>query len=235
MRLHRLKNILFAMAVLIAGCGTKEPAKPAAPPWLGTVKASIASGDYPAALKELEDQTARVPLPAFAEEAWYLQGYLQAYGLSDFRKARTPLQNLVDSNPRHRLAAKAIRLLGDCYYFDSLYEPARRQYQALLEMYGDAGQGAYALYQTGNCWSQQDKPGEALTSWRDAVEKYPKDPWAVRSQLQVANMYVALDDPQMAKPELQKLLEMTTDPVVQAAVQESLKKLETGASKPGGR
>jgi tetratricopeptide (TPR) repeat protein len=229
------RSCLLLLAILAAGCDRVDRSRPSTPPWMPEVRALAAAGNYRQALALLEDQTSRVPPPPFAGEALYLQGYLQAYGLSDFRRARGPLQALVDSDPRHRLGAFAMRLLGDCFYFDGLYEPARRQYRALLETHGASGHGAYALYQTGNCWFQEDDPGKALTSWREAVDGFPKDPWAVRSQLQVANVYVKLDDPQMAIPELERLSSMTTDPVVRSTVQESLRKLGGASPRTGSR
>jgi len=227
------QRLLFLLVLtLLVGCGSKHPSPPPGPPWWGTVKSHVSLGEYDKALAVLQDQTSRVPLPAYAEEALFLEGYLQAHGRFDFRKARQPLQTLVDTQARHRLGASALRLLGDCYYLDSLYDPARRQYRALLELHGKQGQGAYALFQMGNCWAQQDDPGRALTSWREAVDQYPTDPWAVQAQWQVVNVYVSLDDPQMARPELEKLSKMSRDPDIAAAIELSLKRLEA-ASRAG--
>lgn len=233
------RNVRYATTLVVlalaTACGSNAPRRPATPPWEVSVREKVARGDYAAAIAELEDQTSRVPPPEFSEEALYWQGYLQAYGRSDFRKARIPLQSLVDSQPRHRLGAATLRLLGDCYYFESLYEPARRQYRALLELHAAEGHGAYALYQTGNCWYQENDPGRALTSWREAVEKYPKDPWSLKAQMQVANVYVALDDPQMARPELLKLLEMTQDASLRSSVEISLRRFDSAPAKGGKR
>jgi tetratricopeptide (TPR) repeat protein len=224
----RIVTLILSLTIVLGACGRK-PAGPAPlvePPWLEPIKQMVAKGDYKDSLKALEDQVSRVPPPEGVEQAWYLQGYVQIYGRSDFKKGRAPLQALIDSNPRHPLAAKALRLLGDGYYFDSLYEPARRQYRALMEMYGQSGEGAYALLQTGNCFFQEEKSGEALTAWREAVEKHPSDPFAARAQIAIANMYVTLDDPQMAKAKIQCLLELTKEPGIVATAQDRLKRMD---------
>ena len=233
---HALMMMLAAAVLAVTGCARKAtvPTPAPSPAWLEPVKRMVKNGDYVDALRKLAESAKGAAQDAGMAEAWYLEGYVLAYGRSEYKKARIPLQKLIDADPRHPMAPYAMRLLGDCYYFGRATEAAKRQYGTLLEMYGDAGFGAYALLQTGNCWIQDGKAGDALTAWRDAVEKYPQDPCAVRAQLQVANVYIGLDDPQMARPELQKLSSMTDDPVVNGIVRAELAKMDA-KKKPRSR
>ncbi len=116
--------------------------------------------------------------------------------------------------------------MSDCRYWDGNYEKAIKEYKKLLALYGDKGFSGYAQFQIANCLLLNEKVGDALTAYRELVEKSPTDPLADSAQLMVANTYLKLQNLSQAKTELQKLMSISKNRLVQSAVQKELRQME---------
>jgi len=214
------------MGFIGAGCSKAKTAQDLDDPRLPKLKDSLASGDYNEALKLSKEIVSEVPPSPAAEEALYLQGYILAYGKSDFQGARLPLKQLLDLFPNHTYAAETRKFLADCNYWEGHYTKAIEEYKKLQDHFGDKGFGSYAQIQIANCLLLNQKVGDALTAYRELIEKYPTDPLADSAQLLIADTYLKLQNPSQARAELQKLMAMTKNRELQHATQKALRQLE---------
>lgn len=199
------------------------------PPDEGPVKKLrelLALGNYEDALKVSKEITSQVLTSPSMEEALYLQGYVLAYGKSDFQGVRSPLKQLLDSYPAGLYAASSQKLLADCQYWLGNYDKAIKEYKKLLNNYPGKGFDSYAQIQIANCLLLNDKVGDALAAYRDLVEKNPTDPLADSAQLMIANTYLKLQNFKQAKSEFQKLMSFTQDKDIQRSAQKELRQIE---------
>lgn len=224
----RLRGSALLLLALVAGfgCGRSKAAPQVDEGPILKVRASLAQGNYEEALKEAKDISSQVPPGPCTEEALYLQGYILAYDKSDFVDVRLPLKQLLDQYPGGKYAASAQRLLADCRYWLGHYNHAMNEYKKLSANYPGRGLDGYALLQTAHCLLLNDKVGDALSAYREIVEKYPTDPTADWAQLMVANTYLKLQNYSQAKTELQKLMSFTQSKDVQDEAQKALRQLE---------
>lgn len=219
-------TLLLNLFVLSAGCARQKPAAPADNQPLLKIREEISNGNYADALKSAKDISNQVPPGDNGQEALYLQGYLLAYGKSDFQGARLPLRQLLDVYPGGFYAADAQKLLADCEYWQGHYEKAGREYKKLFSSFGDRGFASYAQIQQGHCLLLDDKVGDALAAYQEIVEKYPAEPAATSAQLMIANAYLKLQNLKQAKTQLRKLMAFTKDPGIQQAAQNALRQIE---------
>lgn len=186
----------------------------------------VSQGDYEHALKASKDITSQVPPGPWNEEALYLQGYVLAYGKSDFQEVHSPLNQLLDLYPTGTFAAASQKLLADCQYWQGNYDKAIKEYKKLSANHPDSGFDSYSELQIANCLLLNDKVGDALAQYRELVEKNPTDPLADSAQLMIANTYLKLQNFKQAKLELQKLMSLTQNKDVQHSAQRELRQME---------
>lgn len=220
--------LCFFLCVILTASGCSKShsqAKPTEAP-IQKVRDDISRGDYDNALKDSKEITNQVPPGVFAEEAYYLNAYAQAFGRSDFQGAKLPLKHLLDLYPAGKFALSAQKLLADCQYWMGHYQTAGKEYKKLLTVYGGKGLDSYALFQTGNCLMLDDKVTDALAAYRELTDKYPMDPLADSAQLMIANSYLRLQNYKQAKKDLQKLISFTHDKDIQQAAQKALRLIE---------
>ncbi|HET9869270.1 MAG TPA: hypothetical protein VFR02_02055, partial [bacterium] len=124
------KTWIAAMAAALCLVGCTHPAGKT-DPQLRAIEDSITAGNYDAAVSQTRAVEAQSPAPSCAPQALYLEGYAMAYGWGDYRRARKPLEQLLDAAPAEPLASKALRLLADCDYWQGYYARAIREYQKL--------------------------------------------------------------------------------------------------------
>lgn len=222
------KNLVLLIAFLIVtlGCSGKKGAGQADDTALKKLRQAVAEGHYEEGLKIAKEISSQVPPGPFTEEALYLQGYILAYGKTDFHNARLPLKHLLDFYPNGATAPAAHKLLADCQYWQGHYRNAGREYKKLLEAHGEKGLAGYAQIQMANCLLLDDKVGDALTAYRELVEKQSNDPIADSAQLMIANTYLKLQNWRQAKSELQKLMSFTRNKEIQQSAQKTLRQME---------
>jgi TolA-binding protein len=165
-------------------------------------------------------------------EAAYLKGYVLTYGQHRFNEAREVLKGMVDEHAKHPLAPLAQKALADSFYWQGDYVHALEEYRRLQVLYGSQGWGAYALYQSGQCFWLQRKDGDSLAVFREAAEKYPGDPMADAALLRVAEVYRALDDDLQARDEFQHVLKVSKNPVVRNIAMDELETIEHESENP---
>ncbi len=215
---------ILLVALALPACKAKPKPLPL-PPALQAAYGSLAEGDYDKALASVEPLTQESPAPPGAVEAQSLKAYLLAYGKNRSLQARDAARIVVSMFGSHPLAPPAQQLIADTFYWQGNLKKAMEEYKRLADLYGDKGYGAYAYYQIGNCLYLQQKPGDALASYRDAAEKYPGDPLAGPAQLRVGEVYAKVDNPEQAKSEFLKAAKTPKDPDVQAIAQSELESL----------
>lgn len=223
---RRLWIFLFVLG-LAGGCSKAKIANPSAESQLiQKLHETVAAGKYDEALKITKEITSHVPPSPDTEEALYTEGYIKAFGRSDFQAARLPLKQLLDLYPNGVFAPEAQKLLSDCQYWQGHYHNAGRDYKKLQDQYGEKDLGPYAQMQQANCLLLDDQVAEAITAYRDLVEKFPTDPMADSAQLMIANAYLKLQNTKQAKVELKKLMSFTRDPGLQQSTQKALRQIE---------
>ncbi len=219
------------MAIL-TGCSKKPPAPKVDTEAIKKLRETMSMGNYSESIKLAREITSQVPPNSNAGEGLYLLGYLLAYYKVDFQAARLPLKQLLDLYPTGTQAADAQKLLADCQYWQGHYQSAGREYKKLLSSFGDRGYYSYAQYQQGNCLLLDDKVGDAITVFRDLVEKSPNDPLAGSAQLIIANSFLKLQNINKAKTELRKLISFTKDQDLQQTAQKALRQIEGEENEP---
>lgn len=215
-------NFLLAVAVVFAACSPK-PKSPGVgvDPLLPQLRAAVAAGNYAGALKLSKEIAAKIPASSGLEEALYLQGYLMAYGASDFQGARKPLKKLLDLFPRGPWSLGAQKLIADCWFWDKNYVMAAKEYERMEKDFG-----VYPSLQKANCLLLREEAGDALTAYRQIAEKNPGDPLADTAQLMVANTYLKVQNVPQAKTELFKLLGTTRNQELQRDIQTAIPQLD---------
>jgi len=225
-----LKKLVLTFMILVAvltACSKTKAAKPVTDnAAIKKVRETLAAGKYEEALKQAKEITAQVPAASGAEEALYLQGYILAYGKSDFQGPRTPLKQLLDIYPAGSFAPQAQKLLADCQYWQGNYDRALKEYKKLGSANPGGAFDSYIQMQEANCLLLNDKVADALTAYRELVEKYPTDPLADSAQMMIANTYLKLQNFAQAKKELQKLMSFSRNGDVQHAAQKALRQIE---------
>ena len=221
-------GVIFILVFLFFcdGCAQKKPASPSVDAPLLKLREALTQGNYAEAVKLGKEISSQVPAGNNREEALYLLGYTQAYGKSNFADARLPLKELLDHYPNGPYAADSQKLLADCQYWQGHYETAGREYKKLFSTFGEKGFAGYAQLQEGHCLLLDDKVGDALSSYRDVVEKYPNESTSTSAQLMVANSYLKLQNFKQAKVELRKLMVFTKNQDIQEAAQKTLRQIE---------
>jgi TolA-binding protein len=224
--LNRLFSALLLGLVLIApvACHKAKPAAEPTDPQIENLKALIAKAHYEEAAKKAKEIVSLVPPAPGVPEALYLESYALIFGEKDYPGARLALKQLLDFFPQSPHAMQAQQWIGDCHFWEGNYDRALREYRRLEGAGKDYA--PYALYQEANCLLLKDKVGDALTAYRDLIEKYPASPLADTAQLMVANTYLKLDDRTLAKTELQKFMSLSKNPDLVHAAQKALRQLE---------
>jgi TolA-binding protein len=226
--LFRTGSLIFLFIPWLGACQSKvkTPPAPPVPEALKPAYVSLASGFYGEALAKSEAVLKGSPTAEGSAEASYLKGYALTYGEYRFGEGRLALKNVVAQHAQHPLAPLAQKTLADTLYWQGLYERAVEEYSRLNALYGPAGWGAYALYQSGNCMLLLRKDGDALSFYRSAAEKYPDDPMADAALLRVAEVYRMLDDDLQAREELQNVLKHSRNEAVRALAMDELEAIE---------
>ena len=219
-------KLVLSGALALASCSKPKAGVPVDDSSIRKVRDDLAQGSYEDCIKASKDIASQVPPGPFAPEALYLEGYAMAFGRTDFQGARTPLHQLLDSFPPGKFSADAQKLLADCHYWQGHYQTAGKEYKKLGTVFAGKGFDAYALFQTGNCLLLDDKVSDALSDYRELVEKYPTDSLADSAQLIIATSYLKLQNYKQAKEELQKLVSMAHDDDLQHAAQKALRQIE---------
>ena len=211
----------------MTACSKGKTAQPLGnDPAIKKVRETLAAGKYDEALKLAKEITSKVPAPPGAEEALYLQGYILAYGKSDFQGPRTPLKQLMDIYPNGPFTIQAQKLLADCQYWQGNYDRALKEYKKLGSASPNGPFDSYIQMQEANCLLLNDKVGDALAAYRELVEKFPTDALADSAQMMIANTYLKLQNFPQAKKELQKLMSFSKSEDVQQAAQKALRQIE---------
>lgn len=224
-----LAGFLLAALGSVACHRRHDPKPPAVPAAVQPAYRALAEGDYVKALalsQALAQGPAEVP---GAPEALYLRGYAFLTGEGKFNEGRRALSTFVDRYPRHLLAPLAQKALADSFYWEGMPERALKEYGRLLNLAGDQGWGAYALYQSGNCMWSLRKDGDALSFYRSAGDKYPGDPMAEAALLRVAEVYRMLGDDTQARDEFQRLMKVAKDPAVRSLAMDELESIDHAA------
>ena len=217
--------LVLALTAPIA-CRKSKPVESMAPvdPQVEKLKGLIARAHYEEAVKQAKLLISQAPPSSDFSEILYYESYALIFGEKDYGSARAALKRLLDFYPQSPHAVEAQQWTADCHYWDSNYDRALKEYHKLEGAGKDAE--AYALYQEANCLLLKDKVGDALTTYRTLIEKYPSSPLADSAQLMVANTYLKLDDRALAKSELQKFMSLTKNPALLRSAQKALQQLE---------
>jgi outer membrane protein assembly factor BamD (BamD/ComL family) len=195
-------------------------------PQIEDLQSLIAKAHYEEAAKKAKDLVAQNPNAPMVSEALYLEAYALIFGEKDYPGARTVLKQFLDFFPQNPHAVEVEQWIGDCHFWEANYDRALKEYHKL------AGAGKdiepYALYQQANCLLLKDKVGDALTTYRSLVEKYPASFLSDSAQLMVANTYMKLQDHALAKAELQKFIAQSKNPNLLRSARKALQDMNEG-------
>jgi TolA-binding protein len=176
-----------------------------------------------------KDIAVRAPASPDAAQALYLEGYLLAYDKSDLQDSRPPLRKLLEAYPKSSYVIPAQKLIADSQYWQGHYSGAIEEYKKLAAL-GDSNLTLYAQLKIGNCLLLDDKVGDALTHYRELIDKNPGMAIADSAQLMTANAYVKLQNISQAKKELKKLIAQSQNHDIQESAQKALRQIEEEAS-----
>ncbi len=222
-----LTSLFFSLTILSSvACSKFKPvvAAESSNPQVENLKGLIAKAHYETAINQAKVIVSQVPPSPAVPEALYLESYALIFGEKAYPEARLALKQLLDFFPQSPHAVEGAKWIGDCHFWEGNYDRALKEYTKLEGAGNDVA--PYALYQEANCLLLKDKVGDALTSYRSLVEKFPASPLAQSAQLMVANTYLKLQDRSLAKTELQKFVSISKNPTLIHSAQNALRQLE---------
>lgn len=226
-------NKVFIVFLLIAfiqiGCSGSKSKEVSLSPEVKSIQELMVKGNYDDALKIAKDILTKAPVSQDVPTALYLEGYILAFDKSDLQNARPPLRKLLEVYPQSSYVTPSQNLIADTQYWQGHYGGAIEEYRKLESM-SDSSLGLYSKLQIGNCLLLEDKVGDALTYYRDLVEKNPGSTIADSAQLMTANAYLKLQNVPQAKKELKKLISQSQNHDIQESAQKALRQIEEDAS-----
>lgn len=227
--LKRYFLLLLTLVLTQVACFGPKTKEAAVGPEVQKIQDLIAKGTYDDALKLAKELSAKTPASPDADQALYLQGYILAYDKSDLENCRPPLRKLLADFPHSSLLVPTQKLIADTQYWQGHYKGAVEEYKKLESM-GDVNLALYAKLQIGNSLLLNDKVNDALTRYKDLMDKNPGTPIADSAQLMTANAYLKLENIPQAKKELKKLIAQTQNHDIQESAQKALRQIEEEAS-----
>ncbi len=227
--LKRYFLLLLALVLTQGACVGSKAKDVTVGPEVQKIHDLLAKGTYDDALKLAKELSAKTPASPDADQALYLQGYILAYDKSDLESCRPPLRKLLVDFPHSSLLIPTQKMIADTQYWQGHYKGAVEEYKKLESM-GDANLALYAKLQIGNSLLLNDKVNDALTRYKDLMDKNPGTPIADSAQLMTANAYLKLQNIPQAKKELKKLIAQSQNHDIQESAQKALRQIEEEAS-----
>lgn len=227
--LKRAYIVFLLIAFIQIGCSGSKSKEVSLSPEMKSIQELIAKGSYDDALKIIKNILVKVPSSHDAPAALYLEGYISALDKSDLQNARPPLRKLLEDYPQSFYVIPSQKLIADTQYWQGHYGGAIEEYRKLESM-GDSNLELYSKLQLGNCLLLEDKVGDALTYYRELIEKNPGTTIAESAQLMTANAYLKLQNVSQAKKELKKLMVQSQNHDIQESAQKALRQIEEDAS-----
>ena len=221
--------VFLLLAAVPMGCSNPKAKEAPVSPEIKALQELITKGNYDDAIKMTKDIAATVPTSPDADQALYLEGYLLSYDKSDLQDSRPPLRKLLEAYPQSSYVIPAQKLIADSQYWQGHYGGAIEEYKKLAAL-GDSSLALYAKLKIGNCLLLDDKVGDALTHYRELIDKNPGTAIADSAQLMTANAYFKLQNVTQAKKELKKLIAQSQNHDIQESAQKALRQIEEEAS-----
>lgn len=125
--------------------------------------------------------------------------------------------SLVLIAPAFGLTADEQLRFADGIYLRGLYESAVGEYLLLLRDFPGSGHEPAVLYRTGECYRQMGNQAGAERFYKRVEEEHPESPQALRALLRRAEFALADGREELARDELQRLVESRPPPDVAAA------------------
>jgi outer membrane protein assembly factor BamD (BamD/ComL family) len=227
--LKRAFIVFLLTAFIQIGCSGSKSKEVSLSPEVKSIQELMVKGSYDEALKITKDILTKVPVSMDLPIALYLEGYILAFDKSDLQNCRPPLRKLLEEYPQSTYVIPSQKLIADTQYWQGHYGGAIEEYRKLESM-GDSSFDLYSKLQIGNCLLLEDKVGDALTYYRELIEKNPGTTIADSAQLMTANAYLKLQNVSQAKKELKKLIAQSQNHDIQESAQKALRQIEEDAS-----
>lgn len=222
--------IVFSLITFVQiGCSSSKSKEVSLSPEVKSIQELLVKGSYDDALKITKDILTKVPPSRDIPIVLYLEGYILAFDKSDLQNARPPLRKLLEDYPQSTYVIPSQNLIADSQYWQGHYGGAIEEYRKLESM-GDSSLELYSKLQIGNCLLLEDKVGDALTYYKELIEKNPGTTIADSAQLMTANAYLKLQNVSQAKKELKKLIALSQNHDIQESAQKALRQIEEDAS-----
>jgi predicted negative regulator of RcsB-dependent stress response len=103
-------------------------------------------------------------------------------------------------------AAKALLRAGTVYFGEGNFAKAREQFDAYLRNPGETPWISQAVFGIAACLDAEHKDTEAITKYKEFIERYPADPSADQARLNLARLYERNNQGQQALEVLSKMM-----------------------------
>lgn len=130
------------------------------------------------------------PRTAWAQEAQFLQGWLQ-FNLGAYREAIAPLGEVLRRYPKSKWVDDALWFLGMSHYFLGEWAPARARLEALTRHKG-ALEAGKALYWLARIDEQLGAKDAAIAGYTRTIQRYPFSWYALLGRARAAALGAAL-------------------------------------------
>jgi tetratricopeptide (TPR) repeat protein len=147
-------------------------------------------GDVKGAIEAFRDQVAAAPDRPGADLA-QLKVARALVELGDLDGARRAVSELQSRWPRSALAPQAALLSASTHHLDNHHADAVRAYRAVSELYKGTQAGADALFEMGNCLTEQGQDDNAVKAFTAALSRH-KEPEVVQFALERAQRRLLL-------------------------------------------
>lgn len=143
----------------------------------GTESFPTAAAKYQAVRERADKVIAEHGSTPAGERARYLRA-LALFEGGDVAAARQALEEFLDRNPRHFLAAAVKRKIAETYEREKNFDAACERYRALAESPVAELPAEAALLDTARCENARGHREDAVAAYRRIVNEYPDSPYA---------------------------------------------------------
>jgi tetratricopeptide (TPR) repeat protein len=98
-----------------------------------------------------------------------------------------------------RAGGRALLLAAGGLFVEGKYDEAREQFERFNREYSDSRFRGEALLGIAACLDAQNKTNQAMTAYRDLIDRRPTDYVLPQAQFALARLYVAQDKPELAR------------------------------------
>jgi outer membrane protein assembly factor BamD len=145
---------------------------------------------YPAAVTEFEKVISKGPRSKLGQQASYRAAMTQYLFLSQYSDAIRRFKSFIESSTDLQLIWNAQLQIGEILFSKlEQYDQAMQHYQTLLKSKMDSPEAPELLYRIGKSQFYLFQFNDAVKSYQELIQKYPRSKWAEKADFEIGATY----------------------------------------------